>query len=73
MTATIKLHKLNPVKPCPPMALTKNPPIKAPTIPTTILAIAPISASFPIIMLAIHPASAPKTIHPKILKISSTF
>jgi hypothetical protein len=36
-----------------------SPPITAPMIPTTMLAPAPIWESRPMIMLAIHPASAP--------------
>ena len=63
ITATMTLHILNPVTPDAPMKLNKNPPIKAPTIPTMIFAKAPISEFLPIIMLAIHPDIAPKINH----------
>ncbi len=61
--ATSILGKLKPVTPGWPKTLViRKPPMMAPTMPTTILARAPIWAFLPMTMLAIHPASAPNMI-----------
>jgi len=56
---TKALWRFKPVTFWAPKKLKTTPPIKAPIIPVTILAIAPIDAFLPIIILAIHPEKAP--------------
>lgn len=62
--ATNRLQILKPVIPEPPIALKTNPPTSPPITPAMIFARIPIPASFLVILLAIHPAIAPITIHP---------
>lgn len=68
-TATTILVKLKPLTDGPPSKRERKPPIKAPIIPMTMLAIAPCSASVCIISDAIQPANAPKSIQTIILTI----
>src|SRR6185436_2634224 len=54
-----------------PKELMINPPMTAPTTPTRMLAMAPIWALRPMIMLASQPAMAPNIIHTRIFIFAS--
>ena len=74
MMDTITLQILNPVNPAVPnMVFIINPPTNAPRTPTIIFLPAPIFSLFPVIILAIQPASAPTIIQLTSPILSPTF